>query len=188
MLRLLTRWLPKSGYKTANRKFNAEGLSVPAIPQDLAAKMTVQGQWLFASRKIDTPPYFLQVYTNEFDAGQVEDYVLLSHDGHGVNSYAIQYYLVTSGLGLFLHLGWGGIYMDNVERAENIATCFSLADQLTSIAQSYPDFLKGQTLKIVASDFYGSAWSINDTTKDEYEAGLDAPVNILNSALDRFAV
>ena len=45
---------------------------------------------------------------------------MLSHSGHGVNSYAIHYYLVQRPLRMFLQLGWGGVYDDAKEDAAKI--------------------------------------------------------------------
>ncbi len=71
---------------------------------------------------------------DEAKGPQVHDYAVLSHSGHGVNSYAIQYYLVLGGLRAFLHLGWGGVYMDANATAASIAECFSLADKVVAMA------------------------------------------------------
>lgn len=48
-------------------------------------------------------PYNLQYYVEEMDQADAT-YVVLAHSGHGTNSYAIQYYLVSGPLRLFLHL------------------------------------------------------------------------------------
>lgn len=88
----------------------------------------------------------------------VEDYAVLSHAGHGVNSYAIQYYLVHGFLHMFLHLGWGGAYMDAEATAARIRDCFSLADQVVEATQGMPGFRAGERLIVVGSDFYGGYW------------------------------
>ena len=36
----------------------------------------------------------------------VADYLLLGHAGHGIQSYAIHYYVVRGPLALFLQIGW----------------------------------------------------------------------------------
>lgn len=47
-----------------------------------------------------------------------------AHAGHGVNSYAISYYLVLGSVRILLHLAWGGAYMDNADAAQRIQTVF----------------------------------------------------------------
>jgi hypothetical protein len=72
-------------------------------------------------------PYNLQYYVHDDDKAPA-GYVVIAHSGHGANSYAIQYYLVSGALRLFLHLGWGGVYADAKADASKIQECFSLAD------------------------------------------------------------
>jgi len=138
--------------------FRDEGLAFPAIPAQLAGQLKERGRWVFSTRPIDMSPYNLQHYVHEVDRTQVEDYAVLSHSGHGVNSYAIQYYLVQGHLRMFLHLGWGGAYMDKKEDAATIRDCFSIADQVVRAAQSVEGFHAGEHLTVVGSDFYGSYW------------------------------
>jgi hypothetical protein len=80
-------------------------------------------------------PYNLQHYIHEAESSLVNDYVILSHSGHGFNSYAIQYYLVRGSLRMFLHLGWGGAYADAEKDAATIRECFSLADPVVAASE-----------------------------------------------------
>jgi hypothetical protein len=91
----------------ARRLFHNAGLAFPTIPFPLASRLRKHGPWLFSTRKLGVSPYFLSHYIDE---ARSDDYSVLSHSGHGANSYAIQYYLVHGGLAAFLHLAWGGIY------------------------------------------------------------------------------
>lgn len=142
----------------ARKLFRDAGLAFPTIPVELAAQLKEQSEWVFTTRQLETWPYNLQHYIDEVERSQVKDYVVLSHSGHGVNSYAIQYYLVHGSLYMFLHLGWGGVYMDAKEDAATIRECFSIADQVVRAAQSVPSFQAGEHLTVVGSDFYGSYW------------------------------
>ena len=60
----------------------------------------------------------------------IEDYVLLAHAGHGVNSYAIHVFVVHGPLALFLQVPWGGVYMDPKKSARRLADVFDCAGQL----------------------------------------------------------
>lgn len=143
----------------ARRLFQESGLVFPMVPSVLAKQLTEQDTWLFASCHLTASPYDLHYYVTEFDGPDIGDFAILSHSGHGVNSYAIQYYLGNGPLRLFLHLGWGGAYMDTDACASQIRECFSLSDQIVSATPSIEDRLQNSRLIIVGSDFYGSYWS-----------------------------
>src|SRR5208282_5696458 len=140
----------------ARQLFRDAGLAFPTIPEELAERLKEHGRWLFSTRPLGMSPYNLQHYLDEVEVSQVKDYAVLSHSGHGVNSYAIQYYLVHGSLRMFLHLGWGGVYMNAEESAATVRDCFSMADQIASLAQTAGLFQAGERLTIVGSDFYGS--------------------------------
>jgi len=76
----------------ARQLFRDAGLDFPTIPKELAAQLKERGRWFFSSRQIDMSPYNLEHYVHEVERAEVKDYAVLSHSGHGVNSYAIQYY------------------------------------------------------------------------------------------------
>src|SRR5438034_3841054 len=82
----------------AKRLFRKARLTFPSIPQELAARLKEQASWQFSTRILGTSPYVLKHYVDESNETQVEDYAVVAHSGHGVNSYALQYYLVYGGL------------------------------------------------------------------------------------------
>ena len=169
--------------KKARRLFQKAKLAFPTIPEELAALLKEQDKWLFSTREIEMSPYNLQHYIHEVDGTHVEDYVVLSHSGHGVNSYALQYYLVHGTLEMFLHLGWGGVYMDVGRAAAQIRECFSLADEIVPVAQTAGKLQAGARLKIVGSDFYGSYWSIPEKKSRKEDADSKGPAEVLTEAL-----
>ena len=142
----------------ARQLFRDAGLAFPTIPQAFAARLKERRRWHFATYEIEAPPYDIEEYIREVDETHVEDHVVLSHSGHGANSYALQYYVVHGALRMFLHLGWGGVYMDSQASAAEIRDCFSLADQIVSAAETVGRFRTGGHLTVVACDFYGSFW------------------------------
>lgn len=145
--------------ETATHLFQDAGLPFPTIPEKLAAKLTELGRWHFSTRPdIDVSPYNLQHYVDEVGQTRVKDYATVCHSGHGVNSYAIQYYIVQGPLRMFLHLGWGGVYTDAEAATARIRDCFSIADQIVTVAQRVGEFQTGGHLTVVASDFCGSYW------------------------------
>lgn len=177
----LQRCLPQAGFRAARKTLSAAGLAFPQLPPEQAGRLTQQKKWQFASRQIEAPPYDLEAYSCEFDTDSPPDYVLLAHDGHGLNSHAIQYYLVQPGLGMFLHMAWGGVYMDNDQAARNIAACFALADRVVDAAAQRAAELRERPLKVVACDFYGSHWAVGGDSRGREG---DSPLAVLEQALD----
>ena len=100
------------GVADATALFRTEGLELPFVPPELARRFRQRDRWCFASRQVRVSPYKFEHYVDETDA--VSDYVLIAHAGHGVNSYAIHYYLVHGLLRLFLQIHWGGVYQDRL--------------------------------------------------------------------------
>ncbi|MBX3379061.1 MAG: hypothetical protein KF805_03120 [Phycisphaeraceae bacterium] len=147
--------IPATDLEKARARFQEAGLAFPTMPPNLAARPKEQEPWVFSTRTLNVWPYDLDHYVRE---PRSEDYAILSHSGHGGNSYAIHYYLQFGGLAMFLQLAWGGCYMDNDQASASIARCFSLADKI--VGATHPKLLPGtsQCLTIVASDFHGSYW------------------------------
>jgi len=165
--------------ETARKLFEDSGLAFPSIPEKLAQNLKEKEKWVFSTRKIWVSPYVLQEYVDE----TTKDYAILSHAGRGSNSYAIQYYLVHGNLKMFLHLGWGGIYMDEKEATAQIQTCFSIADQIVLAAQTSEKLSKGNALKVVCSDFYGSYWSVSDIDAKKEDTSSLRPEEVLTEVL-----
>jgi hypothetical protein len=168
----------------ARQLFRNAGLAFPTIPEELSEQLKEHGRWLFSTRPLDMSPYNLQHYLEEVEVSQVKDYAVLSHSGHGVNSYAIQYYLVNGSLRMFLHLGWGGVYSDRREDEATIRDCFSMADHIVRAAQGMGRFQAGERLTIVGSDFYGSYWiPPGESRRGEIE-GRKGPLKVLAEVFD----
>ncbi|HMP89883.1 MAG TPA: hypothetical protein PJ991_06765 [Kiritimatiellia bacterium] len=148
-----------SDIERAKLLFKKSGLAFPHLPAKLASNLREHGEWLYSTRNLDVSPYELKYFLEEAVKRPVEDYAILAHSGHGVNSYAIQYYLICGSLRIFLYIGWGGIYMNSRKAKGLIRDCFALADGITNTAQ-----VKLQTndlLTVVASDSYGGCWATN---------------------------
>lgn len=172
-----------SGVERARKLFQKAGLAFPKIPAELAVRLEERHEWLFSTRKIQMSPYNLQHYVREAEQSRLRDYVILSHTGHGVNSYAIQYYLVRGALRMFLHLGWGGAYMNAQEEALKIRDCFGLADKIVREVRRVRDPSRSW-LTVVASDFYGSYWLPPGQVGLSKRADDKAPVIVLAEVLD----
>ncbi|MEW4568675.1 hypothetical protein AB1L88_12490 [Tautonia sp. JC769] len=161
------------------------GLACPTIPESLAARLTKRRHCCYSTRDLPKIPYLVRFYVDETDGP--EEYAVLSHDGYGVNTHATQYYLVTVPLRMFLHLRWGGFYMNAEEEALKIRTCFGLADAIVrealSASASTGKFAGGGRLTIVGADTYGSSWSAPGRADQRFEAGSEGVVTALTDAL-----
>lgn len=159
----------------ARHLFAQAKLAFPAIPNGLAADLRQHGEWLYSTRELPTSPYNLRYFVEEAEEQQVGDYAVLSHTGHGLNSYAIQYYLVLGSLRIFLHLGWGGVYMDAAVAAARIEECFSLADKVVATT--------AERATIVGSDFYGSYWSRCRQTPRKESEPPEPPTEVAKASM-----
>lgn len=167
-----------TGIEKARQLFRDAGLGFPTIPEEFAVRLKELRHWLFSTRLISVSPYNFQHYVHEAERTQIEDYALLSHSGHGVNSYAIHYYLLQGPLHMFLQLAWGGVYMDAKAAAAEIHDCFSLADQVVTAAQEVGKFQAGERLIIVGSDFSGSYWLRPGKNRRWQDVGRNNPLDL----------
>jgi hypothetical protein len=172
-----------SDIEKARRLFREAALRFPTIPKLLAASMKEQCNWCFSTRELKVSPYNLQHYVQESDTA-IEDYAVLCHTAHAVNSCAIQYYLVYGPLRMFLHLGWGGTYIDARAATSNIRICFSLADKIVPVATMAAEKLTTcERLTIVASNFYGSYWFASGQARHKVKASSKSPVALMTEVL-----
>jgi hypothetical protein len=163
--------------------FQKAGLGFPTIPDELAARLKKRDELLFSTREIQLPPYIIRYYVREIDSIHVEDYASLCYCDNGLNSSALQYYLVYGPLQMFLHMGFGGFYMNNKAAAAHIKKCFMLADEITRAVQSDGKLRALGRLKIVGTDFYGSPWyAPGDNRSTEDWQLFKPPTKVLTEA------
>jgi hypothetical protein len=77
--------------------------------------------------------YFLDTFVEELEAGAdggPDDYLLLGHAGHGVESHAIHYYLVRAPLAVFLQVQWGTPDTDAGAAARTMAGHYEQVERL----------------------------------------------------------
>ena len=147
------------GVRQAKALLKDAGLPFPPIPSELARRFVKRDTWVFASRPLKIWPYNIREYVKQTERPSVTDYVALAHAGHGINSYALHYYLVRKPLFLFLQLAWGGVYMDSRKTTVQIDRCFRLCAgviEATEEAVLKDREFKRARFMVVGSDFYGS--------------------------------
>lgn len=159
----MTQQCISSGLQQARALFAAEGLPFPELPPALVDQMRPFGELLFGTRDPEAGPYALDVFRDAVYEQPVADYALLGFDGHGINSWALHYYLVQGPLALFIQLPWGGAYTDPDEAKTRVGETFALAANLTAElagAQAARAFPGGAKLVVTDSHFVepGCAW------------------------------
>ena len=148
--------------ESAQALFEADELPFPPMPAALAAALKPQAAGWFATRAVASSPYDIDHFLAEVEARPgPEDYALVGFDGHGSNSWAVHFYLVTPGLALFIQLPWGGAYVDPVPARAEIAALFDWAEALQSRlhkATAAGKIPPGRRLQVAASRFGRAGW------------------------------
>ena len=164
------------GVAEAERLFVAAGLSPPPVPLALQPAFRQRDDWFFASREMDPfAMYMFGEYVDEAVAASPENYVAISHAGHGINSYAITYHLVYGRLALFAQTIWGGVYLDrddsNAAVSAQLGRCATLIATYESCAAADMLPTARSRLVVVESSFRGAyccAWIEAPLTDPEH--------------------
>jgi hypothetical protein len=151
-----------STIERASAHFRDMGLAFPHIPEESGDGLAQLSEWVFATRTDAPGPYDIDWFVTEACTRSELGYLLIGQDGHGINSYAMHYYLVLRPLALFVQSGWGGVYMDPAESARDIESRFRLARRLVDaahVAATAGRFGPHERLIVVESDFFGGRWA-----------------------------
>ncbi len=139
-------------------QFSKEGLPFPNTPTEMCDNLQEVAPWIYSTRSDIPNPYQISWFLEEVGTQPIADYVVLAHAGHGMNSYAMHYYLVRGNLALFLQIAWGGVYTDNDKAVKEMATAYLQAEQLTRKIET-AQLNRNERLVVVLSDFYGCRWT-----------------------------
>ena len=101
-----TKLIDLSHIHRAKQRFTGAGLVLPPIPANLAPRLKERAEWRFSTKLLTLSPYAFEEYVRDGTRKGVRDSFVLAHAGHGVNSYALHYYLAQKPLRLFLQVGW----------------------------------------------------------------------------------
>jgi hypothetical protein len=125
------------GLVVVQQTFVGAGLTEPPIPRRFERRVRMCGPFCFATRPVDPMAmYFFEHYVMEALTASPRDYVAISHAGHGVNSYAINYHLVDGPLALFAQVGWGGGYHDAAETSQQVDDLFRRLSRIIAAADA----------------------------------------------------
>ena len=135
--------------------FAAEGLGKPPIPRVFRSSFQARDHWCFASRDVEPGwMYGFRVYPSEVITKGVENYVAVSHGGHGINSYAITYHLVYGRLALFAQTLWGGACTATASASARVADQFERCAELIDTYEAYAaaDLLPSAPARLIVID------------------------------------
>jgi hypothetical protein len=176
--------------KEARQLYAGAGLPFPPIPAELASQVQNVANWIYGTRDDRLFLYEIDAFVDEAVAGEVANYVLFGHSGHGVNSYAIHFYLVRGPLALFVQVGWGGAYMtseDNEQAAQRLARILTDTKELIAAAESAAQQGKlatGERFIVVLSSFYGSQWLHQQSRDGEQSWNEGGETEVVRAAID----
>ncbi|NAS26575.1 hypothetical protein GT755_33475 [Herbidospora sp. NEAU-GS84] len=143
---------------TMRRTFDADGLAPPPIPVPLRPRLREQQPWVFTTRDIDPDRMYRfdtareHNYLHEALSDPVEDYVAVSHAGHGVNSFSINYFLVYGPVMVFAQALWGGVYTDRAKTTEAVGAMFRQCAELIETVDAAKAGFPGRVF-VAVSDF-----------------------------------
>ena len=133
--------------------FESAELIAPPVPARLEPRLRELGSWVFATREIDPMAmYLFGRYLVEAVAASVEDYVAVSHAGHGVNSYGLNYHLVYGPIAVFAQTGWGGGYMDAVKCAAGVRRQFTQCADLIAASEASAERLPESPARLIVAE------------------------------------
>jgi hypothetical protein len=180
---------PVDGVTDLAATFTAAGLPVPPIPAGLGPALIRRDEWLWATREVDRlEMYIFGRYPGEILKAPVADYLAISHAGHGVNSYSINYHLVWGPLALFTQIAWGGVYMDNAEAVAEMTAQFAGIAALLPLAEARAATWDGtRRLLVLQSTFRFAAacqwFRPGDASSMRFQEPVGVPAPVLELAV-----
>lgn len=98
-------------------KFREAGLALPAIPSAFQNSIFEWEPWLLASQPY--PEANMDFSMDSLPSLRVPtpDQIAISHAGHGINSYALNFRIALGPLALLVRQSWGGAYGDSATEA-----------------------------------------------------------------------
>lgn len=96
--------------------------------------------------------YSFDRYLVETVAESVEDYVAVSHAGHGANSYGLNYHLVHGPIAVFTQTSWGGVYGDADESAAEVTRQLTQCAELIAAAETSVERLPESPARLVVAE------------------------------------
>ena len=149
--------------------FLEQQLPIPILPGEIAQRIRRVAPWMWTSRESWTSPYDLSAWLSEVLKHPTEDYVMIGHAGHGMNSYALHYYLVYGPLAVFAQFHWGGAYTDQSRTVLSLSRLYEAVESmLTGIAAAVREGRLPESARLIVkqSDFAGHGWRLLESPSE----------------------
>ena len=141
--------------------FAGESLRPPFVPEALTAAFSQRETAVFGTRDPQEGLYAFGHYVSELGQAELEDYLLLGFDGHGMASHALHYYLVCGPLAVFIQLNHANPFVDEAIGRRRIDGTLGLVERLFDAlmrAERADRLPAGKRLVVVDSDFTSGGW------------------------------
>ncbi|PIE00675.1 MAG: hypothetical protein CSA81_13565 [Acidobacteria bacterium] len=129
-------------YADMVRTFMKAGVQPPPVPKCLRQKMYRQEEWCWTT--MDVNPFSMYEvdlnYMLELQSPRLDEYLAVSHAGHGINSYGLQLALVYGPLVIFVQNAFGGAYHGS-NAIKSIKETYSY---ITNILELLPEDVQSQ--------------------------------------------
>lgn len=165
--------------------FEDWGLAFPPVPGDLAPALRVLGPGLLGTREGVPSPYDLDWFLADL-ANDPDDYLVVGHAGHGVNSWAMHYHLVHGPLALLLQVPWGGAYANEEAAAAAVGAAFADARELLAAADALGLAPDERLVVVESGGAAPSRWGVVPRRAPDVAsrlAGLERSVRPLRAAI-----
>jgi hypothetical protein len=176
-----------SSLKEVAAIFLAQMLPEPPIPEVFASRIKAVSPKVFSTQPLQRPLYDIETFVSDAISGKTPESMMLGFDGHGINSWAVHYYLICADLALFLQLPWGGAYVDTGSAQADIKSAFSTVQLM--LAREHHAAAKTSNrprLVVVQSAFTMARWGwVNNGSNGPIDWQFDRD-SALNAAFDSF--
>lgn len=134
--------------------FSDEGLEMPMVAAHMENELIEFGSWHWATQPfpggIDD---YLLFETVKYLKGAVPDQYSLSHAGHGINSYSLNFRHAAGDMAMIVQVGWGGIYYDREEATRKWDSVVQEIDTTLQLTADISEEIFQRKFLIVSSDF-----------------------------------
>ena len=148
-----------NGMDAAKAFFKEERLLMPVIPETLQPDIKELGAGVFGTEWAKGKPlYDIYPFVQETMRDPHAQFLVFGQAGHGVNSWAMHYYLVHGPIALFIQLPYGGVYMSREASVGAITGAWGLLKDLLKAVDEM-EVNAEERLYIVESMLSGCRWA-----------------------------
>lgn len=147
---------PGAGYDDLVGRLITAGLAVPRIPAALRDQIQTWAPWWWATDQSAQPFEDYLLKSEVLLERPVADHVAITHAGHGINSYSLNWRQAFGPVAFLIQTGWGGGLSGDAAAVGRQAELFSRTSRLTAALEDRGTPMGGvriRRLLITVSDF-----------------------------------